>query len=73
MVWVCDVRRGLRRKAGDGNGSTMEEARGRPKRRWLDGVKDDIKEKALSGWKCSTEPHGGEYRQTLTHIKVGIR
>ena len=55
MVWVCDVRRGLRRKVGDGNGSTREEARGRPKRRWLYRVKDYVKKKALSGWKCATE------------------
>ena len=44
--------------------------RGRPKRRWLDKVKDDIKEKGLSAddvydratWRC-----------TLTPIKMGIR
>ena len=50
MVWACDEKRGtLCRKEGDDNESTGEkEARGRPKRRWLDKVKDDIKEKGLS-------------------------
>ena len=39
------------RKEGDGNESrptTGERKRGRPKKRWLDKVKDDIKEKGLS-------------------------
>ena len=50
MVWACDEKRGtLRRKEGDGKESTREKRkRGRPKRRWLDKVKDDIKEKGLS-------------------------
>ena len=47
MVWACDEKRGaLRRKEGDRNESTGK--RERPKRRWLDKVKDDIKEKGLS-------------------------
>ena len=47
VVWACDKKRGtLRRKEGDGNESRRE--RGRPKRRWLDRVRDDIKEKGLS-------------------------
>ena len=49
MVWSCDAKRGtLRRKEGDGNESTGEKEERRPKRRWLDKVKDDIKEKGLS-------------------------
>ena len=50
MAWACDEKGGaLYRKEGDGNESTDEkEARGKPKRRWLDKVKDDIKEKGLS-------------------------
>ena len=44
--------------------------RGRPMRRWLDKVKDDIKEKGLSEKKYTTELHGGIYRP---HIKVGLR
>ena len=41
VVWACDAKRGtLRRKDGDGK-------RGIPKRRWLDKVKDDIKEEGL--------------------------
>ena len=49
VVWACDEKRGtLRRKDGDGSESTGGRKRGRPKRRWLDKVKDDIKEKVLS-------------------------
>ena len=49
MVWACYAKRGtLRRKEGDGNESTGGRKRGRPKRRWLDKVKDDTKEKGLS-------------------------
>ena len=47
MVWAYDEKRGtLRRKEGDIIESTEEEER--RKRRWLDNVKDDIKEKGLS-------------------------
>ena len=49
VVWACDAKRGtLRRKEGDGNESTGRRKRGRSKRRWLDKVKDDIKEKGMS-------------------------
>ena len=58
VVWACDEKRGtLRRKKGVGNESTWEKEerktvmkvqgrrkRRRPKRRWLDKVKDDIRE-----------------------------
>ncbi len=46
VIPISESREALRRKEGDGNGSTRK--RGRPKRRWLDKVKDDIKEKGLS-------------------------
>ena len=51
MVWACDEKRGtLCRKEGDGNESTGEKKeRKTSSRRWLDKVKDDIKEKGLSG------------------------
>ena len=39
--------------------------RGRPERRWLGRVKDDIKEKGLSGRRCTW--------RYMHHIKVGIR
>ena len=51
---VCDEKRGtLRRKEGDANekqalNGRMNGLRGRPKRRWLDKVKDGLKEKRLS-------------------------
>ena len=51
MVWVCDEKRGtLRRKKGDMNRSIQ--GREMSKRRWLDKLKDDIKEKGLSWKKC---------------------
>ena len=47
VVWACDEKRGaLCTNEGDEN--KMGRKRGRPKRRWLDKVKDDIKEKGLS-------------------------
>ena len=58
MVWVCDEKRGtLRRKEGDGNESTREKEERKKKRRWLDKVKDDIKQKGLSAdevYDCAT-------------------
>ena len=52
MVWACDEKRGaLRRKQGNGNVSRILQGRrkkGRPKKRWLNKVKDDVKEKGLS-------------------------
>ena len=45
--------------------------RGRPKRRWLDKVKDDIKEKGLSAdevlMKYTYTLHGGVCYRTSTH------
>ena len=70
MVWACDEKRGvLRRKEGDGNEKVQgRRKRGRPKRRWLDRVRDDIKEKGLS---CTTVLHGGVYHRTSTPPKSG--
>ena len=49
MVWACYEKRGiLHRKEGVGNESTGEKEERKPNRRWLDKVKDDIKEKGLS-------------------------
>ena len=50
MVRTCDAKRGtLRRKEGDGNESREgRRKRGRHKRRWMDKVKNDIKENGLS-------------------------
>ena len=49
MIRTCDEKKGtLRRKERDGNESTGEkEERERLKRRWLDRVRDDMKEKGL--------------------------
>ena len=60
---VCDEKRGtLRRKEGDANEKQALKGRmnrGRPKRRWLDKVKDGIKEKRLSAvMMCLTVLHG---------------
>ena len=63
MVRASEEKRGaLRRKEGDENG--RRRIRGRLKRRWLDSVRDDIKEKGG----CMTDPHGGAYRHTLTYL-----
>ena len=66
MVWACDAKRGtLRRKEGDGNESIQgRRKRGIPKRRWLDKVKDGIKEKGLSA---------DDVVVHRPHIKVGLR
>ena len=49
MVWACDEKREtLRRKEGGEMKVQGRRKRGRPKRRWLDKGKDDIKEKGLS-------------------------
>ena len=45
--------------------------RGRHKRRWLEKEKDDIKEKGLSGRKCTTMLHGGICHRTSTPHKSG--
>ena len=49
MVWTCDEKRGtLRRRRAMGMKVHGRRKRGRHTRRWLDKVKDDIKEKGLS-------------------------
>ena len=40
--------------------------RGWHKRRWFDRMRDHIKEKGLSGRKCTTVPYGGVYHRTST-------
>ena len=70
---VCDEKIGaLRRKGGGGDGteSTVRRKRGRPKRRWLDGVRDDIKEKGLSGESTTWVLHGGVCHRTSTPTKI---
>ena len=77
MVWECDEKRGAlcyrRRKEGDGNESTGK--RGGPKRfrRWLDKVKDDIKEKGLAADEVydRATSWAGECHRTSTPHKSG--
>ena len=45
--------------------------RGRPKRRWLDRGRNDIKEKGYRGRKCMTVLHGCVFRRTSTTHKSG--
>ena len=44
--------------------------RGRPKIRWLDRVRGDIKEKGLSGRECTTELHIIEHRLTKSGTQM---
>ena len=45
MVWTChEERPRVCRKIDDGNGVTGKERRGRPKIRFLDAVKEDMRE-----------------------------
>ncbi len=75
MVWACYEKRGaLCRKAGDGNESTGRRKRGRPKRRWLDRVKDGIKDKGLLAdevYDCAKRRRMPSYIDP-TYIKAGI-
>ena len=49
MVWACDAKiEALCRKEVMGMGVQWRRKRGRSKGRWLDRVRDDIKEKRLS-------------------------
>ena len=49
VVWACVEKRGaVRRKEGNGKLKQWRKKRRRPNRRWIDKVKDDIKEKGLS-------------------------
>ena len=74
VVWACDAKRAtLCRKEGDGNESTGRRKRGRPERRRLDRVRDDIRKKGVSGRKCMTELHAAIYRHTLTPHKSGTK
>ena len=47
--------------------------RGRPKRRWLDKLKDDINEKGLSGDEVYDLVTWRRMSSYIDHIKVGIR
>ena len=47
--------------------------RGRPKRRWLDKLKDDINEKGLSGDEVYDHVTWRRMSSYIDHIKVGIR
>ena len=49
----CVIRRAMRVKVHG------RRKRGRPKRRWLDRVRDDVKENGLLVRKCTTVRHGG--------------
>ena len=44
--------------------------RGSHKRRWLDRVKDDIKEKGLMGRNCTTVLHSIQFSLFPAHINI---
>ena len=45
---------------------TMKDEEDKAKRRWLDTLRGDIKQKDCQWRKCVTVLHGGVYRQTST-------
>ena len=74
MVWACDEKIGtLRRREGDGMKVQGRRRGGMPKRRLLDGVRDNIKEKSADevyDRATSIETYVIVHRP---HINVGIR
>ena len=49
MVWACfEKRRRIRREESIGDGGAGEKMRGRPKRRWMDNIRNDLSERGLS-------------------------
>ena len=71
VEWACDVKscHNLARRVVEIEVRGRRN-RGKPKRRWLDSVRDDIREKGLSGRKCTTVlVHGGVYHHTSTSHK----
>ena len=49
MVRACDEKRRVRRKEGDGYRSARKQERKTEEEVWADCVKDDLREKGLSG------------------------
>ena len=48
--WACiEKRRRMRRQESDGVKMPGGRRRGRPKRRWLDSIRNDLSERELSG------------------------
>ena len=48
--------------------------RGRPKKRWVDYVKDDLREtRDCQERRCTTELHGGDHRPISTPHRSGIK
>ena len=73
MVWACiEKRRRIRRQESDGDGGAGERRRGRPKRMWLDNIKNDLSERELSRV-GSARPSSMEvsHKKHRPHIKVG--
>ena len=69
VVWTCiEKRRRIRGQECDGGGGDGERTGGRPKRRLLDGIRNDLLERELSG---RTRNGGVSYIQlTAQHVQV---
>ena len=65
-LWAC-IQKGkiIRRQESDADAGAGERKRGRPKRRWLDNIKNDLSERELSGEEAQ---HRAKWRRLISHI-----
>ena len=50
LVWACIEKRiRIRRQESDSDGGGGERRRGRPKRRWLDNIRNDLSQRIVRG------------------------
>ena len=60
MVWArIEKRRRIRRQESDGDGGLGKIRRGRPERRWLENIRNDLSERELSRETRKARRNGG--------------